>query len=129
MIEKLSIDRYMLTNTNCRRVVLGNLVMFYSYETPVGFYHPRYGGYKTENLWGPTTGKHLRHMPGFKETVPNNRFLQLLEKAFKWTISELFDTLTAIQFSNKEAMGHDQHSGDSDPSIADNNEVGCIQEG
>lgn len=44
---------------NFSRVTVGELVLHFSYETVIAFHHPSTGLAVSENLWGPTTGKHI----------------------------------------------------------------------
>lgn len=44
--------------SNYSTVTLGKLTVAFSYRTVIGFHNGR--GWKvSENLWGPTTGKHI----------------------------------------------------------------------
>ena len=45
-------------------VTVGEVEIAFSYSTPVGFYSPATGWVISENLWGPTTGKHINALPG-----------------------------------------------------------------
>lgn len=38
---------------------VGNLEVWFSYKTPVAFRSSKTGFVISENVWGPTTGKHL----------------------------------------------------------------------
>ncbi len=48
---------------HCLRVSVGSLAVYFSYETPVAF---EVAGRRVvrENVWGPTTGKHLNAIDG-----------------------------------------------------------------
>jgi len=47
---------------NAKRINLGNLTLYFSYETLVAIYD---NGLKViENCWGPTTGKHINAIDG-----------------------------------------------------------------
>ena len=56
------------TNENygahCLRFCIGSLSVWYSYKTPVAFYHPSTGKVVRENDWSTTTGKHLNAIDG-----------------------------------------------------------------
>lgn len=47
---------------NFARVTIGDLTLWFSYETCVGFMAPGRGCVVRENRWGPTTGKHLDYI-------------------------------------------------------------------
>lgn len=52
-------------NANCMELTIGELVLWFSYKTVVGY---RYKGRRvvSENVWGSTTGKHLNWIDGGK---------------------------------------------------------------
>jgi len=63
---------------NFHSVKFKNIKVWFSYETPIaidnGALHVR------ENIWGPTTGKHLNHVSFDKDTRINSQeFDKLLE--------------------------------------------------
>ena len=45
-------------------VTVGSLELAFSYRTVVGFRDGFEGWILSENLWGPTTGRHLNALPG-----------------------------------------------------------------
>lgn len=47
---------------NFTEVTFGDLTVWFSYRTPVGFMFPGEGRVVRENDWGPTTGKHLNEI-------------------------------------------------------------------
>lgn len=47
---------------NFTLVTVGDLELAFSYKTVIGF-NAGDGWYLSENLWGPTTGKHLNQLP------------------------------------------------------------------
>lgn len=65
---------------HCLRVHVGPLVVWFSYQTPVAY---SLNGKRTvrENVWGPTTGKHLNAIDGGdkKNRVSGDYFQQLWE--------------------------------------------------
>ena len=68
---------------HCLKFYVGNMVVYFSYRTPVAFAtsgHPRV---VRENEWGPTTGKHLNWIDGGdkKNRIPGVEFEALLNKA------------------------------------------------
>ena len=50
---------------NFTKINIGALTVWFSYETPIAF---KNGTWSTlvvsENVWGPTTGKHLNYIDG-----------------------------------------------------------------
>ena len=61
-------------NGKCHEVYVGDLTLLFSYETLVGFAVPGIGRVRSENVWGPTTGKHLNAWPAKFERVPRETF-------------------------------------------------------
>ena len=61
-------------NDNCTEIYIGDVTLLFSYETLVGFAVPGVGRVKSENVWGPTTGKHLNSWPAKFEKVPRDTF-------------------------------------------------------
>lgn len=60
---------------NALRFTLGELVVWFSYETPVAFSHPSTGLVCRENEWGPTTGRHLNAIePDRAKRIPGGEF-------------------------------------------------------
>lgn len=49
---------------NFSRVDIGDLTVWFSYRTPVGFHHPETGTVVRENDWSNTTGRHLTEIDG-----------------------------------------------------------------
>ena len=77
---------------NALNVTIGDLELFYSYKTIVGFQcHAVDGGRRVviQNYWGPTTGKHLNAICTDKKTrLPSDEFtaqLKIALKAHKFT--------------------------------------------
>jgi hypothetical protein len=61
---------------HCLAVEFGELTLFFSYRTIVGFHNPQTGYVVSENCWGPTTGKHLNAIAGRgQERIPRDAFL------------------------------------------------------
>ena len=64
---------------NFNEVSIKGVTLYFSYETIVGFIGKK-GTVISENLWGPTTGKHLNRI-GIKENrVSREQFDKLLAK-------------------------------------------------
>ncbi len=51
-------------NNNLTRVYVGNLVLWFSYETIVAFHAPGAGRKVAANVWSQTTGRHLNEIDG-----------------------------------------------------------------
>ena len=47
-----------------RRIIIGELSIWWSYSTVIGFATPDNGRIVRRNEWGPTTGKHLNAIDG-----------------------------------------------------------------
>lgn len=50
--------------SHCLAAEFGELTLYFSYKTIVGFHCPKTGYVVSENLWGPTTGKHINAING-----------------------------------------------------------------
>jgi hypothetical protein len=63
-------------------VTIGDLTLAFSYETVIGF-HTSPGGWQTrQNVWGPTTGKHLNWLRVPKdERLDSEAFILALDAA------------------------------------------------
>ena len=64
---------------NFKSVKIGAITLYISYETIVGFCTPPTGLCVTENVWGPTTGKHLNMISEKEDRIPRQEFLKKLE--------------------------------------------------
>ena len=67
---------------NCTWVEFGQITLYYSYETIVGFSeYPNSKLVLCENIWGTTTGKHLNWIDSDKsKRLPRSEFVRELEK-------------------------------------------------
>lgn len=63
---------------NFRIIELGDVTIYYSYKTVIGFYTPKHGLVASENVWGTTTGKHLNLFSNYEERIPREKFLEML---------------------------------------------------
>lgn len=60
---------------HCLRFCIGSLFVWYSYKTPIAFYHPSVGKVIRENDWSTTTGKHLNAIdPDKKKRISGIQF-------------------------------------------------------
>lgn len=46
------------------RVSIGDVTLYFSYKTLIAFCAPGVGRVVSKNIWGPTTGKHLKWIDG-----------------------------------------------------------------
>lgn len=53
---KYSSDNY---GVNTLQFIMPGITIYFSYQTVVAYYTPEDGRVVSENIWGPTTGKHL----------------------------------------------------------------------
>ncbi len=70
-------------NTQCHYIRLMGVVVYFSYETPIAFeYRGEY--YRRRNVWGPTTGRHMKEMgvtgSYFTEMEDGEAFNKLLDR-------------------------------------------------
>lgn len=47
---------------NFCEVELGEISIYFSYQTPIAFWSRQTGRVVRENRWGPTTGKHINYV-------------------------------------------------------------------
>ena len=85
---KVSLENLGTVNTNKIKIETGKgqLVIYFSYQTPVSFYsynpNHQYQGITRQNDWGATTGKLLNELePDKKAKVTSEVFEKGLEKA------------------------------------------------
>ena len=68
-------------NDKLTTVYLGELELYFSYETCIGFQELADKPVISENKWSNTTGKHLNHIDPDKEyRVPHQEFEEKLEE-------------------------------------------------
>lgn len=70
--------------SNEKKVEIGNLTLYYSYDTIVAFSHPKTGLVVSENIWSVTTAKHITHIDGGLKNrrLPHDLFQTRLEEIF-----------------------------------------------
>ena len=68
------------------RLYLGDLEIWYSYETPIAFRGRDMVLVARENDWSNTTGKHMNQIPGNekKNRIPGEEFEKLLDERLLW---------------------------------------------
>lgn len=65
---------------NFNSVSIGDITLYFSYETIVAFRTPKTGMVASENVWGNTTGKHLNWISDKSQRIPRQDFLDMVEK-------------------------------------------------
>ena len=76
-------DGYSSSNYGAHSIAMsiGNITLWFSYDTVVAFGNP---AVVSENLWGPTTGKHLNAINRDHSTrLPRDEFEKELAKCLK----------------------------------------------
>lgn len=63
---------------NFKSVKIGSIILYYSYDTIIGFCTPNTGLCVTENVWGRTTGRHLNMISSKEDRIPREEFKRLL---------------------------------------------------
>lgn len=72
------------TARNFNMVEVGNLDLYFSYETVVAFRSPKTGLVISENVWSSTTGKHLNWInPDKDRRVKHEEFEKLLKETLE----------------------------------------------
>jgi len=72
--------RYPQRATKQIDVIIGNLTLFFSYETVVAFDSPFSGFVISKNVWSTTTGRHLNEINSLKHNrVSHDVFLESLQ--------------------------------------------------
>ena len=67
---------------NKNRVQIGELRIYFSYETPIAFYSPLTGNKCRVNDWQTTTGRYLNEIePDKTKRIEGNLFEGMLEQA------------------------------------------------
>lgn len=84
---KISLDEILLCKEiginqrevpNFKALKIGSIVIYYSYDTIIGFYTPNTKLCVTENMWGTTTDRHLNMISEKKDRLPRKEFLNIL---------------------------------------------------
>jgi len=70
--------------SHTQRIEVGNLTLWFSYDTVIAFRTPNAGFFIHENVWGPTTGKHLNWIdPNKKRRLKAEDFDSRLDATLK----------------------------------------------
>lgn len=80
---KYSSENY---GAHCLRFQVGLLSVWYSYKTPIAFYHPSVGKVIRQNDWSTTTGKHLN-------AIDPNKKVRIKGESFEKQLTELLASL------------------------------------
>jgi len=83
-VRKSNYGNYSSDNygSHTQRIDVGNLSLWFSYDTVIAFRTPNAGFFITENVWGPTTGKHLNWIdPNKARRLKSDDFDERLEAA------------------------------------------------
>ena len=77
-----SYGRYSSDNygSYCLQFFVGDITIYFSYQTPIAFRAPGRGLVVRQNDWGPTTGKHLNWIDGGNKAdrINGEKFEKLL---------------------------------------------------
>lgn len=76
----VSISKGSDRNTQAYIVCVNEYRLYFSYETCMAVDTP-YGRFRRENIWGPTTGRHLKEMRVYNYPVIKNA--ELFERAIQ----------------------------------------------
>ena len=69
---------------HCLQVEVGDITVYFSYQTPVAFHSYRHGLVCLKNQWGTTTGKHLNLIePDHKKRIDQETFDRLFQEAME----------------------------------------------
>ena len=83
-IKKWNYGNYSSNNYGAHSLAfqLGDITVYFSYETPVAFEAPGHGLVVRENDWGNTTGKHLNWIDGgnHKNRITGGKFKEQLQE-------------------------------------------------
>lgn len=70
---------------NYATVYVGDVTLYFSYHTVIGFHTYETGTVVRQNDWGPTTGKHINALGVDKEDrLDATAFQEKLESVLKW---------------------------------------------
>ncbi len=88
MVHKVSIFNYGQYSSqnygSSRAVTIGDLTLYFSYDTVVAFRDVDTGLVISENIWSTTTGKHLNAInPNKKLRIPREQFKVKLGEVLK----------------------------------------------
>lgn len=76
-------------NNNLTRVYLGNVVIWFSYDTPVAYHVPGSPRVVSVNRWSQTTGRHLNEIDN------GNKADRVSGEEFEAGLSEIMDRINA----------------------------------
>jgi hypothetical protein len=78
--NQINIKKASNRNTQLYEVRIGQVSLFFSYETCIAFQYPK-GAYMSENVWSVTTGRHMNELGKTWFTIiPYKEFQRKLEE-------------------------------------------------
>lgn len=77
-------------NDNLTRVYVGDLVLWFSYETIVAFHAPGQERIVSQNRWSKTTERHLNEIDG------NNKGERWPQEAFESRLADVMSNLNGL---------------------------------
>ena len=102
-MTRIQVSNYMNNSSknygvNSLMVELGDITLYFSYETVVAFDAPGFGITVSENDWGPTTGKHLNSINIDKDLrLPREQFEVELERMLaSFNLSDDYDMPVSV---------------------------------
>ena len=86
-MNKLRLRHATRRNTKAYILELGPHDLYVSYETIIGYAGPS-GRFRRSNVWGPTTGRHMKEMDirGWEEVTNEEAFAERVAKAIGYEI-------------------------------------------
>lgn len=84
-MENIKIGEYGRRNHYRKAIYIdiGELTLYFSYDTCVAFHTPETGIICSQNVWSTTTGRHLNDIIEKSERIPNNEFEKRLNNLIK----------------------------------------------
>lgn len=79
---------------NSTALHVGQLTLYFSYETVIAFYSPETRLVVSENLWGATTAKHIKAVTGRepeKKAVASGAYRRLARPEFETLLAATVD--------------------------------------
>jgi hypothetical protein len=78
---------------NATTVRIGALELVFSYRTPIAYYAPGCGWRVSQNVWGPTTGRHINAVPS-----GSDKARRIPREAFELELAALVAGIAAAQY-------------------------------
>lgn len=99
-------------NANAHNISIGQLIIYFSYQSPVGFYHPETGALCLDNFMGRVTARHLNRInPETDDRMGIDQFGRNLEKYLKKEINKGFklEIKHVNDYDIREAITHGEY--------------------